>query len=69
MKTTKSEPEASLQTAPEPKYSIEKLRHSCMKLFGITQSTFDGAAHGLSGEFTVKEMAAVIAKWKSKEVR
>ena len=52
-----------------PKFSLEKLRENCLKLFGITQSTFDGAAHGLSGEFTVSEITNIITKWKNKEAK
>jgi len=45
------------------KIPIEKLRRSCVKLFGVTPSTFDGATVGLAGEFTVAEMQAHIDKW------
>lgn len=45
------------------KIPIEKLRRGCLKLFGITPSTFDGATVGLTGKFTVAEMQAHIDKW------
>lgn len=45
------------------KIPIEKLRRSCVKLFGVTPSTFDGATLGLTGKFTVEEMQAHIDKW------
>lgn len=45
------------------KIPIEKLRRSCVKLFGVTPSTFDGATVGLTGKYTVEEMQAHIDKW------
>ncbi len=45
------------------KISIEKLRRSCVKLFGVTPSTFDGATAGLVGKFTAAEMQAHIDEW------
>lgn len=47
----------------ERKIPIENLRRSCIKLFGITPSTFDGATVGLTGKFTVNEMQTIIDKW------
>lgn len=55
---------AETKAAPvERKIPIEKLRRSCLKLFGVTPSTFDGATVGLTGKFTVEEMQAHIDKW------
>ena len=47
------------------KIPIEKLRRSCVKLFGVTPSTFDGATVGLpaGSKYTVEEMQAHIGKW------
>ena len=44
--TKKEEVKSQSATAdpPQTKYSIEKLRGNCLKLFGISQSTFDGAS-------------------------
>lgn len=47
----------------ERKIPIEKLRRSCVKLFGVTPSTFDGATAGLAGKFTAAEMQERIDKW------
>ncbi len=55
--------------APPAKFSIEKLRKNCMKLFNITTSTFDGAAYGLKGEYTVSDMKDIITKWQNREVK
>lgn len=52
-----------------PKFSVEKLRENCQKLFGISRSTFDGAVSGLKGEYTVQEMKENIAKWMKKEAK
>ena len=54
----------------ERKIPLEKLRRSCVKLFGISPSTFDGAAVGLTeSKYTVEEMRAIIDKWRKKEVK
>lgn len=45
------------------KIPIDKLRRSCVKLFGVTPSTFDGATVGLKGAFTVEEMQTRITTW------
>ena len=48
--TKKEEVKSQSATAdpPQTKYSIEKLREICLKLFGISQSTFDWASYGLT---------------------
>ena len=53
----------------ESKYSVEALRRSCGKLFGVTKAVFDGAVYGKSGKYTVKEMKSIIEKWENKEVK
>jgi hypothetical protein len=58
-KTTATAP----TTKAERKIPIDKLRRSCVKLFGVTPSTFDGATVGLTGAFTVEEMQARIDTW------
>lgn len=58
---------AKTPAAPKsPKFSVTRLRKDCLKLFGVTVSTFDGATKGLSGEFSVEEMAERIKKWLNK---
>ena len=54
---------AASTEAAERKIPLDKLRRSCVKLFGVTPSTFDGATVGLEGKFTVTEMQAHIDKW------
>ncbi len=59
------------KAAPAPeaaegrKIPIEKLRRSCVKLFGVTPSTFDGATVGIQpgSKYTIEEMQAHIDKW------
>ena len=46
-----------------PKHSLGVLRKNCLALFGVTVSTFDGATHGLDGEYTVEEIKEKINKW------
>lgn len=52
-----------------PKYTIEKLRQNCLKLFGVTTSTFNGATYGLRGEYTVEEIKKAIDTWQKKPVK
>jgi len=52
----------------ESKFSLERLRKDCYKIFGITQSTFDGAFLGLDGEFTVSGAKDIIEKWQKTQV-
>lgn len=48
----------------EQKYTVEKLRKSSVLVFGVTQSTFDGAMYGhTKEEYTIKEAEAIINKW------
>ena len=56
-------------SVPAPKFTVEKLRQNCQKLFNVSQSTFDGAVYGLSGEYTVPEMKKIISSWQNKEVK
>lgn len=53
----------------ERKVPLDNLRRSCVKLFGVSFSTFDGATAGLTGKYTVEEMKAIIEKWLRKEVK
>lgn len=73
-KTEKS-PQPAAETAEktaekaERKIPLENLRRSCVKLFGVSFSTFDGATVGLSGKYTVNEMRDIIDAWLRKEVK
>lgn len=49
------------------KFTLEKLRENSATLFGVSESTFIGATHGLKGEFTISEINNVISNWKKKE--
>lgn len=60
---SKTKASTPTEQGTERKIPIEKLRRSCVKLFGVTPSTFDGATVGLTGKFTVTEMQAIIDKW------
>ena len=66
--SNKTAKEAVEKTIP-PKFTIERLRASCIKLFGITASTFDGATYGLTGQFTVDAMKEHIDKWLKKPMK
>ena len=69
MKLKENEIKEKEMVKQPPKFPLEKLRENCLKLFGVTQSTFDGAVHGLSAEFTVSEMKKIIAVWQNKEAK
>ena len=45
MKTKNEDIKREIQTSPAPKFTIEKLRENSLKLFGVTQSTFDGVTY------------------------
>lgn len=74
-KRTKARPVAQVAEAVEPvvkkekKIPLENLRRSCVKLFGVSFSTFDGATVGRTGKYTVKEMQSIIDTWLQKEVK
>lgn len=56
-------------TAPA-KITVARLRKDCLKVFGVSASTFDGACVGLKpdAEFTVEEMRQRIKKWQDTPV-
>lgn len=54
----------------EMKYAKEELRKACVKLFGVTSSTFAGATADLpDGDYTVSEVKEHIKTWLEKEVK
>ena len=68
-KATMEKPEV-MEVPEERKFPLEVLRTNCMKLFGITSSTFAGATVGLSdGDYTIADMKSKIATWLKKEVK
>ena len=64
-----SETEAvTKEIAKETKYAKEELRKACVKLFGVTSSTFAGATTELpDGDYTVSEVKEHIKTWLEKE--
>ena len=68
-KTKSSQPVVETAEKKERKVPLDNLRRSCVKLFGVSFSTFDGATVGLSGKYTVDEMRDIIDKWLRKEVK
>jgi len=65
-KTEKTEKAAALA---EPTFTAAQLRSSARSLFGISQSTYDGATDGVDPEqlFTVEAMRKHIDKWLKEE--
>ena len=53
----------------EPTFSVEQLRPSARNLFGISQSTYDGATASIDREqtFTVDGMRQHIERWLKEE--
>lgn len=65
-KTIDQTNKTNLISAEPTQFSVERLRASCRKLFGVTTSTFDGAVYGFpEQDCTVEEMAAHIKKWQA----
>lgn len=61
---------ASKPTArSEPTFTVAQLRPSARTLFGVSQSTYDGATASIDGEktFTVAEMRNHIERWLKEE--
>lgn len=59
-----SEAQAPAKQEAEQKYTVEKLRVYCVKLFGVTTSTFDGAMYGHEAEsLTVEQARSIIENW------
>lgn len=51
-------------TKVEQKYLVNKLREKSILLFGVSQSTFDGAMYGhAEQEYTIDEAQAIINEW------
>ena len=50
------------------KFPLETLRRDCMKLYGVTTSTFDGATLGMAGAYGIEEIRSLLRAWKTKEV-
>ena len=70
------EKDTSKQTASkqaektEQKFTVQTLRENCVKLFGCTSSTFDGAFFEKEDkEYTVSEEKEIIKNWLRKEVK
>ena len=60
---------APAQFEAEKRYTVDKLRGNCRRLFGVSTSTFAGATYGMTGKYTVKEMCAHIEAWGKKGVK
>ena len=50
----------------EPTFTLATLRAGCVKTFGCTSSTFDGAF--FDKEYTISEAKKIIEEWLKKEV-
>ncbi len=63
------EQEAPKTLSQAAKYDIPTLRKGCMKVLGVTSSTFEGAFYGHDGEYTVEEAKAIIENWMKGEIK
>ena len=53
----------------EQRFPVTTLRDNCVKLFGCTTSTFDGAFFGCADkEYSIEEAKGIIKKWLGKEM-
>lgn len=50
------------------KYSIESLRASCVTLFGVSKSTFDGATYGVNEPISTDEAKRLISDFKKTKI-
>lgn len=51
-------------------FHVSTLRSECVKLFGCTSSTFDGAFFGKKEKnYTIDEAKKIIAEWLKGEVK
>lgn len=69
VKKSENKRENQPATQAEPEYDMHTLRKHCMKLFGITTSTFDGAFMGHNEPMTVRSAKAILKKWKKEEIK
>lgn len=57
------------EVTEEKKFQLEELKKNCMKLFGVTSSTFAGATANIpDGEYSIQEIKQHIETWKEQEV-
>lgn len=67
--TTEKTPGSSNQKR-EQTFPVSTLRDNCVKLFGCTTSTFDGAFFGCDDkEYSIEEAKRIIKKWLGKELK
>lgn len=55
---------ADAPVSAEKSYDISALRNNCVKLLGVTTSTFDGAMQDQTGPLSISEEKAIIENWK-----
>lgn len=54
----------------EQSFPVSTLRDNCIKLFGCTTSTFDGAFFGCADrEYSIEEAKRMLKKWLGKEMK
>lgn len=56
-------------SAEGTKFPLERLRQDCLKLFGVTTSTFDGATFGKTEKYTVDEVKKFIEAWQKTPIK
>lgn len=56
---------------PERTFTVATLRGNCVKLFGCTSSTFDGAFYGqdTSAKISIADANKKIKAWLGKEIK
>lgn len=58
-----------VEALEEPKFPYDVLKANCVKLFGVTSSTFIGATIGKEdNNFTVAQMKQIIDDWLNKPI-
>jgi hypothetical protein len=68
--TSPAEPAAVQESTEDKKFLLGELGKNCVKLFGVTSSTFAGATADLTeAEYSAQEVKQHIEAWKKKEVK
>ena len=68
-KVTEAPAAQPVKASEEPKFPYEVLKNNCVKLFGVTSSTFIGATIGMEGkEYSIAYMKQIIGGWLKKPI-
>lgn len=68
-KATDAPAEQPVKASEDPKFPYDVLKDNCVKLFGVTSSTFIGATIGMEGkEYSINHIKNIIDGWLKKPI-